>query len=253
MVKIKQIKQLLKTILGERGARLVNIVYKSLVTTKQAQSELGYINQVLQYIIKGDVVLDIGANVGLWAIQLSKKVTNTGRVYAFEPMKSTFRELEKRTSKFPNIILQNLGVSDRIGAEIILFDPVAITPLGATIARTANHLNKSERFKEATIQIDTLDNMFSDFTENIKFIKVDVEGHELQVVQGAFNFISKHKPIFFIEILREYWIDGMPVKSKVANLLCSMGYKMSQVHEEMIVDDQNRFDTMHENFLFRPK
>jgi len=247
---LQKIKKITSLLFGIKGSRFIGKIYKRIFPLKQDLSEIAYIKLVLENVNEGDFVIDIGANVGLWSISLQKKVTTTGTVCAFEPVPSTFLELQKATKNISNIVIKNIGISDRKGTEVILCDPIAIAPPGASLSRTVKHIKNIDQLEPVNVKLDTLDNIFYAKNESIKFIKIDVEGHEFNVIKGGVKTIAKYKPILFIEILREYWIDNKPNNLEVAQLLLEMGYKMSQVHQDKIVNDPMTFDINHENFLF---
>src|SRR3954471_15548180 len=79
---------------------------------RQDKHELSLLHQ---YIQRGDVVLDIGANIGFYTKILSELVGSTGKVYAFEPDKTNFSYLKKNTANLNNVMLINKAVSDSTG------------------------------------------------------------------------------------------------------------------------------------------
>lgn len=247
---ISTTKKLTQKLFGNKLTRFLSSMYKNLIPSSVSDLELLYIETMLKYIEQGDTVIDIGANEGLWTNALAKKVKENGCVWAFEPVESTFKLLKKNTRKYSNINLLKLGVSDKTGSETIVYDPVATAPPGASIVTTAKHISNTQNLIKSKIQLDTLDNVLLNKIEKVKFIKVDVEGHELNVIKGGIKTISKHKPILFMEILRENWINNAPDQSEVAKLLNSIGYKISQMQGDSVVDDSSQFDLRHENFLF---
>jgi len=84
-----------------------NLIYP-IFKRKQDKHEIALLNK---YIKNGDVVLDIGANIGFYTKILSDLVGSTGKVYAFEPDKTNFSYLQKNASVLKNVSLINKAVS----------------------------------------------------------------------------------------------------------------------------------------------
>lgn len=148
---------------------------------------------------KGDVVFDIGANIGLTAIYAAKRIGINGNVFAFEPMPNTCDILNYniRLNKLKNITSINVALSDRIGfAEI--YDNIHIN-------RGAASLYSEKKENGITIPLDTLNNIIYKYKiDKIDLIKIDIEGSEISMLKGAFNvFNLERKPIICIEFSRE--------------------------------------------------
>lgn len=141
------------------------------------------------------VVLDIGANIGCTAIlfgELSKQV------YAFEPSQSTFRFLEKNvgSSGLQNISLQNIGLGAESGEFTLTFSP-ANRAGGFVSNRTqinAGHVTESITIRQLDEVVQSLN------LSMIDFIKIDVEGFEGQVLQGATQTLSTYQPVVVLEL-----------------------------------------------------
>ncbi len=154
------------------------------------------LERIRKYIPTNAVILDIGANIGnhslFWASQGMAK-----KIYSFEPIKATFNILEKNIfiNHFENIIeAKNIGISNKKSkAKIISY---SMANIGGT------SLTQSD---DGNIQLDFLDNM--QFKEHIDFIKIDTEGHELLVLEGAKKTLQKHKPTVFIETFGENFFE----------------------------------------------
>lgn len=148
---------------------------------------------------KGDVVFDIGANIGLTTVYAAKCVGMKGKVYGFEPMPLTFKMLNFNVNlnKLRNVILLNKALSDRIG-DAEMYDNIHINRGAASLYSS----NKQDGIK---ISVSTLDNFINEFAINkIDFIKIDIEGAEIPMLKGANEiFKLKRKPI----ICLEYSID----------------------------------------------
>lgn len=157
--------------------------------------QLDHLQEALQYITDWSVAIDGGANVGFWAQKMSEKFN---MVHAFEIDPETFACLELNC---PDVFAQNCGLSDEIDSKIVA-DGWNGRSLGMHLeARVAtNNLHgraKSYRRNDGvlipTVTIDSLN------LASLGFIKLDVEGHEAQVLEGGKETLSQYKPIVMIE------------------------------------------------------
>jgi len=146
----------------------------------------------------GDVVLDIGANIG-WFTLLGAKLTGSkGRVYSFEPRPETAKML-RRTIAHNNLQNQvdvfETAVSDRRGELKLAVVPNAENP-GGSFLITENILRDS--IPSVSVKTAPLDELL----EGVKadFVKIDVEGAEPMVFAGAMKTIQRSHPIILSEL-----------------------------------------------------
>ena len=163
------------------------------------------------WVAEGDWVLDIGANLGIFSCRLSKLVGATGRVIAFEPVPETFRFLvhNSRLFPFPNITFINMAVSSKCGVVVM---QVPLTGAGIPASALASiREDQSDGAPGQSIVCMPLDQMA--FPQKISFVKIDVEGHEFQVISGMRELIRKDRPRFVIEghdeQIRKFFVDEL--------------------------------------------
>lgn len=145
---------------------------------------------------QGDVVIDIGTNIGYVLLNFAKGVGSEGYVYGFEPNPITYTKcLENiRLNKFSNINVSNVGLGDiQTEGEIsILHADNRGTAFIAPISSSRNNTK---------VNIITLDYFVQNHNiQRINIIKIDVEGYELNVLRGAQTTLKKFKPTLFIEM-----------------------------------------------------
>jgi FkbM family methyltransferase len=140
------------------------------------------------------VVLDVGANIGLTSIFFAE---NTKYVHSFEPGNSTFTFLASNLKIFGNekYRLHNFGFGSK-DKKVELFYP-SIDRASAFISRSI--VPHSDYVKE-TVSIKTLDKFCAKDIQNFDFIKLDVEGFELEVLLGARKMIRRIKPVVSMEM-----------------------------------------------------
>lgn len=158
----------------------------------------------------GDVALDVGANVGAYALLLGQWVRPGGRVYAFEPAPEAFAGLTR------HVEMNGLGevvrpvqaaVSDHAGTADLVADGIQGTNrIASSGSGTPNRV---------LVQAVTLDEFCSQVGITPKFLKIDVEGAELAVLRGARETIARmgDKPAVFVEMHPTLWRE-MGIKKK---------------------------------------
>lgn len=164
-------------------------------------------NGLIGKAIQNNIVLDIGANIGNHTLYFLSHFPKC-RVICFEPIKDTFKILERnielnhfsqRTSLYNKAIGASKG-----RASIEFYNPLNI---GST------SILENQRGNIDIITIDELS-----FNENVSFVKIDVEGFEKNVIDGMINTIKKYHPFIMIEIRHCYF-------SNIKAILSSENYK----------------------------
>jgi FkbM family methyltransferase len=156
---------------------------------------------IFQKIIQRDmVVVDAGANIGLYSLIASKLIGEKGKVFSFEPSKETFARLcsNIELNNVTNITPLNIGLGDKIDEKLVLLQDDGLGD--ATRYLLPQNQAPSDIFDEVSksnveeIIIDTLDNCLNKFNiQSIDFLKIDTEGFEYYILKGATN-ILKNSP-----------------------------------------------------------
>ena len=147
--------------------------------------EMTYVSNLLK---RRRRFLDIGANIGIYSFHFKNSFKN---IDAFEPLK----EISYRLEYFQNDSLKvhNCALSDKKG-EFQIYIPYL---LGRAVASLASLEKRNGDYKVRIVKVDKIDNY--DF-EDVDLIKIDVEGHEEYVIEGARKVIQNNKPILIVEI-----------------------------------------------------
>jgi FkbM family methyltransferase len=145
---------------------------------------------------EGDQVLDIGANIGCTAIALSQ-LAGPGSVNAFEPVPRTFASLAANAGKLPNVTAHNFALGSR--AATLPMQGDFHNSSGAFIANDY-HITQPGHFT-IEVPVRTLDEAFPTLgIDRVDFMKVDVEGFELDVFEGARETLQQFKPRVLLEM-----------------------------------------------------
>jgi len=146
-------------------------------------------------IKKDDVVLDIGANIGIYSLIASESIGKIGRIYAFEPANIAYSSLlyNIKLNRIDNIYPIKAGVSDHSGRAIFnICHDDAYNSLGEAPLK--------QIIKSETIDLMSIDDFVINYKiAKVNVIKVDTEGAEYLVFKGAHKTLNKHKPILFFE------------------------------------------------------
>jgi len=157
---------------------------------------LCYIKEHLPIENQGKVnIFDVGANIGVYSELLYNVFGENSNIYSFEPSKETYNKLRLRNIK--NVKTFNIGFSNYIG-EANLYCNLGIPSLSSLYKRRLNHFNIDLNSSEK-IEIDTIDNFCKkNNILDIFFLKMDVEGNELKILEGSIEKI-KSKSIQYIQ------------------------------------------------------
>lgn len=180
---------------------------------------------VLKYLVKpADIVADVGANIGDYTKILSDLVGRQGKVFSFEPVPSTYEILSSNIQrlKLTNVRSFNNAISSQEGRLIM---EIPIHPEGKEthyLARIVTHEDDGNALR-VDIEARRLDSMLASVLESVKFVKCDVEGHELSAIQSAEQLIAKSKPSWLIEFSSDP--DSLDSDAaKVTRMLHDSGY-----------------------------
>jgi FkbM family methyltransferase len=179
-----------------------------------------------KFILEGDIIFDIGANVGFLSCLLARLVGQTGKVYAFEPVKETFYQLKENLTinRLENVSTHRLAIFNE--KQTIMMNLFEQKYSGW------NSIGKP-KFKELTptaqeeVATETLDNFCEDNKiDKINFLKIDVEGFEKYVLLGAGELL-KNKRIEYLSFeISEIPLKGSGVKPReVFDILKSYNYQ----------------------------
>jgi FkbM family methyltransferase len=143
-------------------------------------------------------VLDIGANIGMTALAFSQ-ICPRGQVAAIEPVPPTFRHLQRNVTKARarNLKIFNFALGSRAGSVLMQGHPSNF----ACSFVADNYTIPGRDHFSYEVPVRRLDDTFSELSlDRLDFLKVDVEGFELEVFAGAKDVLNTYKPIVFLEM-----------------------------------------------------
>jgi FkbM family methyltransferase len=175
----------------------------------------------------GDVVLDIGANIGWFSLVAAKHIGSSGKVHAFEPRPETAKMLKRtvaQNSLNSTINVWEYALSDKAEELNLSWGNNTVNPGGSFISGSADNSAPIAGHVSQKIFACKLDDLLPDVAPNI--IKIDVEGAEPRALMGAKNAIARKKPVILSELFPEQ-LKRVSGKTPVAFIsqMEDMGYQ----------------------------
>jgi FkbM family methyltransferase len=152
------------------------------------------------------VCLDIGANRGQ-CIKSLRQLFDNCQIHSFEPNPVLFEKLETMFDKDKRIVLYNCGLSSMQGSfdlfvplyNGVMFDGLGTGSAENAIASLKHRISKKDWQKVSTRKFECRVDVLDSFNLSPHFVKIDVEGHETEVLKGSRETIAKSKPVFLVE------------------------------------------------------
>jgi FkbM family methyltransferase len=187
---------------------------------------------VCSYLQPGQVAVDIGCHKGAYTYWMRRRVGPSGAVYAFEPQPKQVAYLRSafHAMRYHNVSVIPMAVSDTCGKlPLHLPHGAGQTHAASLEAWSAEHGARSCSIlhppSSTLVEVTTLDSFFANQDRAPNFLKIDVEGHELAVLEGARHTLESHRPALLVECEARHHADGD--LGPVFDLLHSHGYKGS--------------------------
>lgn len=198
-------------------------------------------------IKNGDVVLDVGANIGETSLNIANIVGDKGCVHSFEPFPETFESFQHNLSlnNFSNIKVNRVGLGDteeEVGMEI-----------RDNSNRGMNAIKQLDDDSERKIKIVKLDSYIKENQINkVDLIKIDVEGFELRVLKGAAETLENLKPRLFIELDDNNLRDQGDSAAELIRYLKNLNYSIVNSNNNMGVFEEDEFSNCHYDIIALP-
>jgi FkbM family methyltransferase len=164
------------------------LTWRRLHRPESAERELRVLDRVVP---RGGVSVDVGANWGLYTRELARL---SRQVHAFEPSHE-MASLLRRTAP-GNVAVHELALSDRAGEADLVIPRVGRELVHSLASIDPDVVSNADEFALEPVSVRRLDSVICD---GVGFVKVDVEGHELHVLQGASALIDRSRPAFLVE------------------------------------------------------
>ncbi len=244
----QRIKFVLQRLFGFENYLFVFSVF-TIFTLKFNKREKDFLH-FLSLIPNEGTLLDIGANIGVMSYHFSKKRPQT-TILCYEPVPVNAKILRKIVSffKLNNIKVFEIALGNYNGsAEVIMPVMNSVKMQGLSYIQQENTEEKTLEGESYHCKIERLDDCISNISlqYDIKAIKIDVENHEWQVLDGARNTLLTYKPKVYVEL----WENQN--RTNCLNLFSELGFEAFVViKKSLVVFDVEKHKT--QNFIFIPK
>lgn len=191
---------------------------------KQDKYEIALIKKNIK---PGDVIMDIGANIGYYTRILSNLVGSKGKVHAFEPDPVNYKRLVQLCGKLHNVILNNKAIGPKT-ERIKIYTSKTLN---------VDHRTYKPEVYEAEIEIDAVnaDDYFKNLGQ-VHFIKMDIQGFEMSAVRGMERILKENESI---KILSEFWPYGLKLTGSSATeyfeYLTSLNFNCYLLEKEQLI------------------
>jgi FkbM family methyltransferase len=201
---------------------------------------------IMRLVSPEDCVVDIGANMGWYSINIAKTYP-LSKVHAFEPIPKTYTFLEQniKLNAVKNVTTHHFGLSSERKDLTFYFYPE-----GSGNASSAN-LSERTDAELITCHVERLDDFVVINKIHVDFIKCDVEGAEFFAFQGAKETLQRDKPIVFTEMLRKWAAKFNYHPNEIIALFSSLGYLCFYAERSTLKELAEMTDeTVETNFFF---
>ena len=191
-----------------------------------------------RFIKKNDVVIDAGANQGIFSLSFKSQISKDGLIICIEPFDYASKKIEEnfKLNNFSNYLIYKKTLSNHNNKSKIFYSD-HITD--ASIIN--NKFKKSKLTSSITIdKIIKLNNL-----KKLKFIKLDIEGAEFLAIKGGIKSIKKFKPLIYLEINNE------KLFYLIINYMKKLKYKSYIFTKRGILKKINKFNSNERNILLK--
>lgn len=215
--------------------------------------ESPHLNALLSFLPDGGTFVDIGANIGYFAVSIGNRRRKDGsRVYAFEPLPVNYEAL------LANIKLNHLQevVSSYRIALSNIDAPLTMQVIAFDTDQTANAvvLGGWDGYPHVKLRCEVPAKRFDDWIAahdlgRIDVVKIDVEGHELQVFEGMIETLRKYRPVIYAECNESFFREQQISIRDVEKLVAPLGYTFHQLVSGELVRVERLPEYLQDVFL----
>lgn len=187
-----------------------------------------HFNEVIKLIDDGSVVVDIGANFGYNSVLMAKKAGPQGKLYSFEPQRLMFQQLNANIvlNDIQNAYTYNIALGNEsnkvLSMETIDLNKECVN-IGALSIGSGGEQIRSTKLDDFDLQ-------------KVDFLKIDAQGYEKFILEGAEKTIRKSMPTIFIEIEGHHLVKFGVTTDEIYDRLSSFGYQIYKINNDWPYD-----------------
>lgn len=245
---------------------LENHVYKArcgLVKGLKRKGGLGFIPKIMEATeeekflanldLKGQTVFDVGAAYGLFTMFFARAVGKGGKVVAFEPNPNLCNKIKENLllNNFDNVKVKQIALGRDRKKETLAF-PSMIPGVGSIEKHEKTRILRQKGAKTVEVKVDTVDNLIAaKKLPKPEFIKIDVQGVELDVLVGMSNTIKMCKPKILVEVHSIPYVNWK-IKNvqRIVEFLMENGYSLYHVESGKTINSSNAHIIKEDEHLY---
>ncbi len=253
---MKTIRKILVKLVGIKTyLSWVSKIYITLINFGFSKSKYAELYFTQKIVNEGDTVLDIGANLSYYSYFLAKKIGNSGRLLAVEPIPLFAQVWENNMAKYKteNITLFNCALGDEEKKAVDMSIPIVDGVVRHGLTKIDGQKNEKvhEKLLEFKVPMHIGDQLLAkENLTQLNYLKCDVEGYEQFVMPSLKNTLSKFKPLIQIEL------NGKANRENVVKFLLPLNYSiyilvtdsLKQIQQSEIHDYNQDFYFLNNEF-----
>jgi FkbM family methyltransferase len=173
-----------------------HVIGLNILRGQYEEDEIRFVRSCLK---PGDTAIDVGAHIGFFTMHMAALVGPSGKVYAFEPFDPNAELLERSVAENDfgdRVVFHRAAVGATTGSAALTFPAETLNSGGAYLLRAGDRPLAGNQAK--TVPVVALDDL--PLQRPVRFIKMDVEGAEPQVVRGAARILTEDRPVILSEL-----------------------------------------------------
>jgi FkbM family methyltransferase len=205
------------------GFKITHLLPQEIAPVLANRMEICCSSLLTRLSLQSGIVLDVGGSYGYYALLLSRLVGEKGRIYSFEPDWHSFERLTHNLclNNIKNVIAVPVCASS-VAVGLVPWASFEDEPWNS---RLTDDLIEGDYHRLTAVPVTTLDD-FADvlhILDKIRLVKIDVEGAELKVLQGAIRLLGQSKPLVLCEL------HGTEIAEQVFAFLSERGYQREMI------------------------
>ena len=219
-------KSLIKKILNKAKRKLKKIFKIKDSNSKKSDRDMKVAHKVLSFLSEDSICIDIGSHKGEW-LNYFNSYFPVQRHIAFEPLENLCKELK---IQYPNFQIYNLALSNNIGKSEFQF--AQNLPAWSGLKIQEKYYGEPG-IKTIEVQTSKLDEFKFDNEEKINFMKIDVEGGEMDCLEGSISFIKRTRAIIYFEHAYIHFANYGDNSTKLYKYFQDIKYKIISLNSKL--------------------